>query len=315
MEPVAKYAYQVYQKGSFTKAAKALYLSQPSLSAAISKLEEELGFRVFDRSTLPCSLTKEGRIYIEGIEEIMECEDRMRKRLKEAQDVDQASIVVGGTSFASYLVLTRVCEELYRELPDARVTLDIGNASNVHSLREKLENREIDIFVNYNLTDKRYVIEPIAKERLVIAMHKKTVGAEGLASLALTREELLTGGYDPCRELEDLSVFRDVPFLEFHPRSDTGQRMARMLGEFKTSPCKIQNAKHSEMHYNLMCAGVGAAVVTTLAIEQKPENKDILFFMPRSEESYRTIYFAYHHTAKSNRLIRKFVDTAKRLFG
>ena len=56
METTAKYAYQVYKKGSFSKAAKSLYISQPSLSSAISRLEGELGFRIFDRSTVPCSL-------------------------------------------------------------------------------------------------------------------------------------------------------------------------------------------------------------------------------------------------------------------
>jgi DNA-binding transcriptional LysR family regulator len=76
METVAKYAYEVYKKGSFTKAARSLYISQPSLSAAISRLEAELGFRIFDRTTIPCSLTPEGRIYIESIEEIHESETK-----------------------------------------------------------------------------------------------------------------------------------------------------------------------------------------------------------------------------------------------
>jgi protein TonB len=72
METIAKYAYEVYKKGSFTKASKNLFISQPSLSAAISKLENDLGFRIFDRSTVPCSLTPQGKIYIESIEEIIE---------------------------------------------------------------------------------------------------------------------------------------------------------------------------------------------------------------------------------------------------
>ena len=69
METIAKYAYEVYKKGNFTKASKNLFISQPSLSAAISKLENDLGFRIFDRSTVPCSLTPQGKIYIESIEE------------------------------------------------------------------------------------------------------------------------------------------------------------------------------------------------------------------------------------------------------
>ena len=62
METIVKYAYEVYKKGNFTKVAKDLYISQPSLSTAISKLENDLGFRIFDRSTHPCSLTPQGRI-------------------------------------------------------------------------------------------------------------------------------------------------------------------------------------------------------------------------------------------------------------
>ena len=82
METVARYAYTIYKKGSFTRAAKELYISQPSLSTAISRLESELGFRIFDRSTIPCSLTAEGRIYIDSLEEILESESNMKKRIK-----------------------------------------------------------------------------------------------------------------------------------------------------------------------------------------------------------------------------------------
>lgn len=85
METVASYAYQVYKNGSFTNAAKTLYISQPSLSAAISRLEKDLGFRIFDRSTIPCSLTAEGRIYIESIEEIIESENNMHRRIAEIE--------------------------------------------------------------------------------------------------------------------------------------------------------------------------------------------------------------------------------------
>ena len=89
METIAKYAYEVYKKGSFTKAAKELYISQPSLSMAISRLEKELGFRIFDRTTVPCSLTPQGKIYIESIEEIIEVENNMHKKIKDFSDNHQ----------------------------------------------------------------------------------------------------------------------------------------------------------------------------------------------------------------------------------
>lgn len=314
VETIAKYAYQIYKKGSFTKAAKDLYISQPSLSAAISRLEKDLGFRIFDRSTIPCSLTAEGRIYIESLEEIIESENNRQKRIKELSDIDHGSIAIGGSSLASYLILSEICSEFYKSHPQIKVTLDIGNVGNSGVLWEKLDSKEIDILVTYADYYTKHVIEPIFEERLVIAMHKSMCGADRLEHLALTREEVLTKAYSPDREIEDMSIFSDIEFLGFARKSDTEQRMAKILGNYKSSRYKIQNARHSEMHYNLMCAGIGAVLTTSLAIAQKPDNENILFFMPKSEESYRKIFLAYHVSAKNNPLIQNFIKITKNIY-
>ena len=54
MEQAAKYVYRVFQEKSITKAAEKLFISQPALSAAIARHEKELGFQIFNRSTIPC---------------------------------------------------------------------------------------------------------------------------------------------------------------------------------------------------------------------------------------------------------------------
>ena len=79
MELAAQYAYKIYEKGSFSAAARALYISQPALSSMIGKLETELGFKIFLRTT-PIRLTERGRIYIDALAEIQESEENMRKR-------------------------------------------------------------------------------------------------------------------------------------------------------------------------------------------------------------------------------------------
>ncbi len=315
METVASYAYQVYKNESFTKAAEALYISQPSLSAAISRLEKKLGFIIFDRSSIPLSLTAEGRIYMESIEEILECEKNMRKRIRALSDIDHGSIIVGGSSYASYLIMSEICGEFYKKKPKVTVTLDIGNIGSSQVHWEKLHNNEIDILVTYAKHHKNCVTEPLLEERLVIAMHKKMKGAKKLQPLALTRKEFLTKTYSPDREIEDLSIFRDIEFLEFPPTSDVGHRMTKLFGDYQAARYKIQNARHSEMHYNLMRAGIGAVVTTTLGVEQKLyEDEDILFFVPKSEESYRKIFLAYNPSSKNNPLIKHFIKVAKDIY-
>ena len=311
METIAKYAYEVYKKGSFTKAAKALYISQPSLSAAISRLESDLGFRIFDRSVLPCSLTAAGRIYMESIEEIVEVENNMKRRIKDLSDINHGSITVGGSSYASYLVLSDIFSAFYKSYPDVKATLDIGNTGSLHTLWEKLDAKELDVLVTYAPDHPNFIVEPILEERLIIAMNRKMPGAQKLENLALTREEILSKSYCAEREIEDMSIFRDFEFFEFPSKSDTDQRMSKLLGNYKPSRYKIENAKHSEMHYNLMCAGIGAVLTNSLVIAQKSYDEDILFFVPKSEESYRKIHLAYNYSAKNNPLIQCFIRVAK----
>lgn len=314
METTAKYAYEVYKQGSFTKAAKALYVSQPSLSAAISRLEAELGFLIFDRSTIPCSLTAEGRIYIESLEEIAESESNMLKRIKALSDIDHSKLAIGGSSYSSYLILSQICSEFHKKHPNVNVTLEIGNIGSLHVLSEKLDNKEIDIVIAYKIDRKKYVAEILLEERMVIAMHKNMPGAEKLRHLALTREEILRGDYSPDRELEDMSIFGDIEFLEFPRPSDTQERMNKLFGSYKPSHYHIQNARHSEMHYNLMCAGIGAVLTHSSAIAQKPYDENILFFVPKGELSYRKIYIAYHTSSQNNPLIKEFIQIAKSIY-
>lgn len=51
-----EYVYAVYQAKSFSKAAKELFISQPSLSASVKRIENKIGYPIFDRSTKPFSL-------------------------------------------------------------------------------------------------------------------------------------------------------------------------------------------------------------------------------------------------------------------
>ena len=57
-----KYIYEVYKEKSFSKAAQNLYISQPSLSARIKKIEDQIGVPLFDRSTSPLKLTEIGEV-------------------------------------------------------------------------------------------------------------------------------------------------------------------------------------------------------------------------------------------------------------
>ena len=68
------YVYEVYRQRSFTKAAQALYIAQPSLSQMVRKAEARIGAPIFDRSTSPIGVTELGRAYIRAAEQVLQIE-------------------------------------------------------------------------------------------------------------------------------------------------------------------------------------------------------------------------------------------------
>ena len=86
-----QYVLAVAEHQNFTKAAQKVFVTQPTLSMQIQKLEDELGVRIFDRSKKPIQLTETGRKIVNQARNIVNESDRI-------QDiVDQQKGFIGGT--------------------------------------------------------------------------------------------------------------------------------------------------------------------------------------------------------------------------
>ena len=67
-----KYIVLVAEKGNITDAAKALYISQPSLTAAIKELEKEMNIQIFDRTNKGVHVSKDGELFLGYARQILE---------------------------------------------------------------------------------------------------------------------------------------------------------------------------------------------------------------------------------------------------
>lgn len=72
------YIYEIYRCGSFSAAAKNLYITQPAISIAVKKEEQELGQPIFERSSSHLLLTDAGRAYIDAVEKLHRIEDDLK---------------------------------------------------------------------------------------------------------------------------------------------------------------------------------------------------------------------------------------------
>jgi len=139
------YVYEVYKTGSFSKAARNLYLTQPALSIAIKKEEQELGQPLFDRSTSRVTLTEAGKAYIESAETIRSLESGMRLYCSDLSGLRTGSVRVGASNFFLSQIVLPVIAEFSEAYPG--IELEICEAPSLE-LREKLLKEELDLIID-----------------------------------------------------------------------------------------------------------------------------------------------------------------------
>jgi DNA-binding transcriptional LysR family regulator len=108
---------------SFTRAAEALYMSPSALSLSIRELEQQLGFRVFDRTTRHVALTSQGRTLIgvarRSVDELDGAMTRIRETTREADD----RLRVGAGALMSAHILPQAIREFRAQRPDVSIEL------------------------------------------------------------------------------------------------------------------------------------------------------------------------------------------------
>ena len=80
------YVLAIAEERNITAAAHKLYVSQPTLTVYLNRLESELGVKLFDRSRTPITLTPAGVYYIEEMKKIEESEQKMRSSIRLVAD-------------------------------------------------------------------------------------------------------------------------------------------------------------------------------------------------------------------------------------
>ena len=118
-----RYVYEVYKAGSFSKAAKNLYISQPAFSAMVKKVEAKVGMPLFDRSTSPIQLTDCGKKYMKTAEKIMDLEEEFAYYVGNLNELKTGHLAVGGSYLFSAFILPDIIQKFQKQFPHVKVSL------------------------------------------------------------------------------------------------------------------------------------------------------------------------------------------------
>ena len=138
----ALYIKTIAQTGSISKAAKLLYVSQPSLSQMLKQAEEEIGLKLFDRSKSPLAPTYAGERYLAAAEKMLNTEEQLEKELFAIRSEDYGRLRVGISVSRAIQILPDMLPQFREKYPNVEFELtECGSAA----LNEKLKSGEIDL--------------------------------------------------------------------------------------------------------------------------------------------------------------------------
>ena len=114
---------QVAEGGSFSKAAKELFLTQPTISAHVSSLEKELNVRLFIRNTKEVSLSEDGRDLYKYARQMVELEQKIEERFGSREEEERQCITIAASTIPAQYLLPKILLKFRERYPDEQLNI------------------------------------------------------------------------------------------------------------------------------------------------------------------------------------------------
>ena len=137
-----EYFLAVSNNKSFTRAAEQLYVSQPSVTTAIKKLEDELGLILFDRNKKQAILTSEGEIFYQHAGTVMKDISKAAQKAAELKNLSSGNIRIGISPLTCLAVSSLLLAKFHNMYPTLKFCFTEASSG---ELRLKLSKGQIDL--------------------------------------------------------------------------------------------------------------------------------------------------------------------------
>ncbi|MFQ6386495.1 LysR family transcriptional regulator [Priestia aryabhattai] len=134
---VLRYFLTVAREGNITKAAGVLHVTQPTLSRQLKDLEQELGKKLFIRSSHSVILTDEGMLLRNRAEEIVNMVDKLEAEFSSMEETIGGDVYIGGGETEAMKHIARVAKDVQLRYPNIRYHLYSGNEEDITERLDK----------------------------------------------------------------------------------------------------------------------------------------------------------------------------------
>lgn len=198
LQRTKKYFTEIIKQGSITLAAQKLYVSQPSLSKFIQRLEDQLQVKLFDRSTLPIRLTHAGELYRDYLEKVSILDMELMSELSKFRSESGGKVVFSCSSWRASLRIPQILSEFGKVYPNIEIVLLEAAHSDICSL---IENGSADIGITSSRSlDRHLSFHKLSTEPIYLVVN---VNSPILQQVTIRESPNDPNGYVDIREFKD----------------------------------------------------------------------------------------------------------------
>ncbi|MCD8157887.1 MAG: LysR family transcriptional regulator [Clostridiales bacterium] len=291
------YFIKVVEEKSISKAAKQLYISQPSLSQYINRLENSLGTTLFDRSTSPLTLTYAGEIYLDTILKIKALQSEMINKLEDIEDLKTGYLKIGLTPSKANYYLPTILPIFKSKYPGIEIKISEGTSAELETL---LGKGVVDLcLMNMSIEKSPYEIEyePFYEEEIYLAAPSDFF-VPAKPSLAVYPEV----------KMHELN---DKPFILLKQEQRLRQVSTYVFTKSGIKPKIILETRSIETSLRLCAVGMGFCFVPRSAMGYTTGNNRPKFFTIGSPSLTWKMAIAYKKNAHRSKAAYAFADIVK----
>jgi len=271
---------------SFSRAAEKMLRTQPALSIAIKRLEEELGEPLFDRSSRSGMLTEAGKILYSYAQRLINLRQEAQEAVGELREMYRGRLIIGANESTSYYLLPQILLEYRRQYP--LIKIEVHRSVSERIPIDVLE-RKLDFgFLTYDPLQAGLESIEINRDDLVLVVPPgHPLAGKGLVSV----REL--GGYQ---------------FVAHNARTPARDRIFELFRQHQTPLNICVDLSTLETIKDFVLLGVGIAILPRLSVSAEIENGRLIHVQVRGLKIEKTLRLVFRRESNLSHAARSFLE-------
>ena len=241
-----QYFLAVARRESFSRAARDMHVTQPTVSNGVRELEETLGVKLFNRGSRHVSLTMEGRALVDYAVRIQDLAEEAENRLASGDVIPGEGFTFGATDAAVTYLLTDILKRYVERYPELELSVHVSPSQ--YLVEELLANRSEFALITLPYTHPRIETMSIYHDSM----------------------PLVVGGGHPFADRKSVALkeVAEQPLILFHEDSVSRRIVDERFTEVGVSPRVVMEMRSPEAMRKLVEAGVGISFLPSLTIRE-----------------------------------------------